>query len=52
MTDQEKIKWFDDTITWMEQWDDNPASAVEYCSDPAYDLFFDMVEQYKKVKTS
>ena len=54
MTDEEKVEWFDKTMEWFDQWD-TPEQAIEFadgCSDAPYDLFFDMVEQYRKWKGS
>lgn len=52
MTNADKIKWFDDTIDWMDQWG-SAEGAIDACDstvDPALDLFMDFVEQYRKVK--
>lgn len=51
MTDAEKIEWFNKTMDWIDQWGSSQA-AIEFtdtCHDAPYDLFFDVVEQYKKV---
>lgn len=53
MTDAEKVKWFDKTITWLDtNWGspDVAAEAVNYSRDAAYDLFYDIIEQYDKIK--
>ena len=52
MIDSEKIEWFDKTMDWLEQFG-TPDEMIEFingCGDAAYDLFFDAVDQYKKVK--
>ncbi len=51
MTDAEKIKWFDDTMDWIDQWggSDEAIDAIDNSGEAAFDLFFDVVEQYKKV---
>jgi len=51
MTDAEKIEWFDLTMEWVDQWGSSAAAieAGECSGDAPYDLFFDVVEQYKKV---
>ena len=50
MTDDEKIKWFDKTMDWIDQWGDAAAAreAADTCNDAPIDLFFDVVEQYEK----
>ncbi|HET8688278.1 MAG TPA: hypothetical protein VFM18_16830 [Methanosarcina sp.] len=50
MTDAEKIEWFDRTMDWIDQWGSSAEarSAVDYSSDAAFDLFFDVVDQYAK----
>jgi len=50
MTDAEKIEWFDKTMDWIDQWDSsaNARSAVDDSAEAATDLFFDVVNQYKK----
>ncbi len=52
MTDAEKIKWFDDTVKWFDQWEslDEAIDFADMCSDAPYDLFFDFIEQARKVK--
>lgn len=54
MTDQEKIEWFDETMQWLSQWNDS-ATMIDIAnasSDAVYDLFFDAVEQWKKIHES
>lgn len=54
MTDEEKIKWFDATVKWMEQWG-SPGEARDhgdFCQDGPNDLFFDFCDQYEKVKNN
>lgn len=52
MTDAEKLEWFDKTMDWIDQWGsaDEARDAVDSCGDAAFDLFFDVVDQYEKVK--
>lgn len=51
MTDAEKIKWFDETMEWVDQWGSSKEAleSANESSDDMYDLFADVVDQYKKV---
>jgi len=51
MTDAEKIEWFDKTIEWVGQWGSSAEAreAVDCSGDAAFDLFFDVVDQYEKI---
>lgn len=52
MTDAEKIEWFDKTMDWIDQFGsaDEAIEFINNSSDAAYDLFFDVVDQYRKVR--
>jgi len=51
MTDEEKIEWFDKTMEWVDQWGSSKEAreAADTSGDAAYDLFFDVVDQYEKI---
>ena len=52
MTDEEKIKWFDETLDWMEQFGDSDGMRdhIDFSGEAAYDLWLDMVNQYEKAR--
>lgn len=53
MTDEEKIAWFDKAIEIMASNTPTADEAIEYvdgCADAAYDLYFDFVDQFRKIK--
>lgn len=53
MTDEEKIAWFDEAIENMAANTPTADEAIKYvedCGDAAYDLYFDFVEQFRKIK--
>tara|TARA_B100000749_G_C18268007_1_gene399143 strand:+ start:538 stop:711 length:174 start_codon:yes stop_codon:yes gene_type:complete len=54
MTDEDKIKWFDETMKWLSQWNDSETmiSIADAGADAVSDLFFDAVEQWKKIHES
>ena len=52
MSDEEKIKWFNKSVEWVEG--NGGIEAVtdmaDTSSDIAYDLFFDFLNQCKKIE--